>query len=96
MEAVRFVGPNTPATKTWLVRCFFRPAVSSFAGDRRPLFVQLINRAFQLVIRLRDGGGVKGVCLQDIGARGQEVVMDALNYLRLGSKSEDRYFPLSH
>ena len=57
--------------------------VGSSARHLSPGAVEVVNKPFQLVIRHRDRGGIKGVGLNDVRARVEVLPMDVLNDGRL-------------
>ena len=70
------------------MRGFRRPFVA--AGARQPggLEVDLRRQRFHLVIRHRNGGGVKGIGFQNIGARLQIGVVDLADHFRLAEHQQ--------
>ncbi len=50
----------------------------------RPGLVEVVDKTLQAILGHRDGGGVKGVGLNDVCAGIQILPVDILNYRRLG------------
>ena len=77
IDSVRFVGPIEPATnRGW---SGVRAVHSSRRRLRepRPLDVQLVDERLEAVVRLRDRGAGERVRLDDVGAGGEVLAVDA-------------------
>ena len=88
MEAVRFVGPNTPATKRGFACVLAVSASARLAGEPGAFAVKLVDDVLQPVIGLGDRRRVKGIRLDDVGAGLQIGGVDLADDVGLGERKE--------
>jgi hypothetical protein len=76
IDAVREVGPRTPATKRGLGRVAGGELVADRARQLGAGDVQLVDDGFEVVIGLRNAGRVEGVGFDDVRAGRQILGVD--------------------
>jgi hypothetical protein len=93
IDAVREVGPRTPATKRGLAGIAGGELVADRARQLGAGKVQFMDDGFEVVIGLRNPGRVEGVGFDDVRAGRQIFGMDRPDECRDGSAAAGRCCP---